>query len=161
MKHTFLGLALLFLFSAAVTGAFASTASGSHAVNSSKQVRYGGYTKYMTSVNAGISTWHTQTPIRVYADTATTIQTLTLGDVSAVDRKWYGGYTNRWIIFNKVYMEPLTSVRKQHVATHELGHSIGMPHQAPNSANVMAEYGTWQTYLGYGDKSMYHSLWGY
>jgi len=87
-----------------------------------------------------------------------TYEDLTISDTSKPLLSWYGSYDKKSrIYFNTYYMDKVTSSKKKHVTTHELGHALGLGHSV--SGNVMYD-STWIYYLGSQDISDYQYLWG-
>ncbi len=128
------------------------------------EVRWGGSTVYTTQWNAAISTWNALNKIYIAPDTIWTYEDLTLSDVNRSDVVWAGKYGYYWIgsdslQLNSYYLNSYSSARKQNVATHELGHSLGLNESI--TGNVMYPYVTPQTTLGNQDVSDYRYLWGY
>jgi len=122
------------------------------------EIRWGGTTKYSSQWSFAVSEWNGEGLINIAPDTLLTYEDLTISDTSKPLLSWYGSYDKKSrIYFNTYYMDKVTSSKKKHVTTHELGHALGLGHSV--SGNVMYD-STWIYYLGSQDISDYQYLWG-
>lgn len=135
--------------------------SGKDAVDGG-EIRWGSATMYTWERNDAINTWNAEDPINIAADTALTIEDLRFSDVNCGCYPWYGAYQERLgadsIYFNRAFMSAVSYAKRRHVATHELGHALGLDESI--SGNVMYE-SDWLYTLGSQDRDDYHYLWGY
>lgn len=124
-------------------------------VDSGKHLDYGGSSKYSSYFSNGVGTWNNYKSGVIRKDTASTIQDVTMSDyyeVSSTNAYCSSGGT---IKFNDYRMGSLSSTRKQNVATHEIGHALGLDHNL--STDVMYKYDSTNTSLSFNDKASYDS----
>ncbi|MCK1992180.1 M57 family metalloprotease [Peribacillus muralis] len=122
-------------------------------VDSGKHMDWDGSTKYQTQLNAGVKTLNGYKSGVIRKDTAKVIQDVAISDYS--EKSSVAGVTSSrgTIKFNKYVMDTLTATKKQNVATHELGHALGLAHNT--SSDVMYEYVSTKTSLSANDKASY------
>lgn len=128
------------------------------------EIRWGGSTQYSTQWNGGIGTWNARNKVLIAPDTIWTIEDVTVSDVSIPNEPWAGKHTRYipgadTIEFNTPKMNGTSSAFKQNIATHELGHALGLDHHSV-SGNVMYVFGSSQITLGTQDVNDYVYLWG-
>jgi predicted Zn-dependent protease len=114
-------------------------------------------TKYSSYVKKGMSTWNAYKKGVLRKDSIYVLQ-----DVYCSDSNKANGNTiattfssSKSIVFYKKNMDTLSSARKQHTATHELGHCLGIAHLT--QSDVMSTYNTTRTALSSNDKASYNS----
>ncbi|MEA3248765.1 MAG: M43 family zinc metalloprotease [Patescibacteria group bacterium] len=125
------------------------------------EIRWDGSTTYSSNWSSAVSTWNAEDPV-VISQNATG-KDLGISDIDNENYEWYA----KWyhypeavdvILFNEFHMEDLTSEdEKDRVATHELGHALGLSHSF--SGNVMDETVTSVSSLGSFDLFTYYYLW--
>ncbi|WP_236712717.1 matrixin family metalloprotease [Peribacillus muralis] len=122
-------------------------------VDSGKHMDWDGSTKYQTQFNAGVKTFNGYKSGVIRKDTAKVIQDVAISDYS--EKSSVAGVTSSrgTIKFNKYVMDTLTATKKQNVATHELGHALGLAHNT--SSDVMYGYVSTKTSLSANDKASY------
>ncbi len=123
-------------------------------VDSGKHCDYDGDSIYMSYIETGASTWNSYKSGVLRPDTILVIE-----DVNIFDFDWagssYAGLTspNGTLKFNIYYMDGYTESQRLNVATHELGHCLGLDHNL--SFDLMYEYVTSKTTLSTNDKASY------
>lgn len=132
------------------------------------EIRWDGTTSYWDSWYSAVDTWNALGRVNIATDTGSTFSDLTLSDVLGGSASWVAKFTPDGLDFDEAgtlefndwYMgegSTYTSAKKQNVATHELGHALGLDHSYPG--NVMLDYVTSQTTLGVQDIFDYDTLW--
>lgn len=130
----------------------------------SGEIRWGGSTTYTDARSHGNSQWNGLGSINIAPDAWNTIEDLTWSDANRSDVTWAGVHTcysccaTDTIQLNVYYMSGFTTSQRRNVATHELGHALGIGHSY--SGQVMYEYVSSVTTLQSHDISDYRSLWG-
>ncbi|MBP1307680.1 MULTISPECIES: matrixin family metalloprotease [Paenibacillus] len=122
-------------------------------VDSTKHLEWGGSTAYQNSFNAGVNSWENYKFGIIRPDYVSTIEDVTLSDYYEVSTT--AGVTSSagTLKFNEYRMNTYSSNQKQNVATHELGHALGLGHNT--SSDVMYMYVTSITTLSANDKASY------
>ncbi|MET4561165.1 hypothetical protein ABIA69_002310 [Lysinibacillus parviboronicapiens] len=124
-------------------------------VDSGKHLDWGHDTAYVSSVRAGAKTWNAYKSGVIREDTATTIQDVWIYDY--YQRNNYPGTTtygsSNTIAFNSYHMDGYNSTKKQHVATHELGHALGLDENL--TGDIMDPVANTNVSLTFNDKASY------
>ena len=104
-----------------------------------------GSTSYQTQFNSAVSTWNNYKSGVIRKDAWNTINEVssTAGVTSSAGT----------IKFNTYQMDNFTSAQKRNVCTHELGHALGLAHNA--KGDVMYAYVSSVTSLSANDKASY------
>ncbi|NCC86468.1 MAG: matrixin family metalloprotease [Clostridia bacterium] len=118
---------------------------------------WGGSTSYQTSFNTGVNTWNARKSGMIRADTASTIQDVTISDYT--EENATAAQTSSWgyIRFNTHIMKKLTSSEKKNVCTHELGHALGIGHLSSGDVMYFAVSSVYS--LSTNDKNAFTSSW--
>lgn len=107
-----------------------SSILGYDMVDSGKHLDWDHDTAYASSVRAAAKTWNNYKSGVIREDTSTTIEDVYIYDYSQRNNypgtTFYGGFGANTISLNSYYMESYNSTWKQAVATHELGHALGL-----------------------------------
>lgn len=122
-------------------------------VDSTKHLEWGGNTAYQTSFNNGVNTWENYKFGIIRPDYVSTIEDVTLSDYYTTNSTAALTYPSGRITFNSYQMDQYSSAEKQNVATHELGHALGLDHNTSN--DLMYAYVTSITNLSANDKASY------
>lgn len=129
----------------------------------SGEIRWGSSSVFSTAISHANSQWDALGSINIAADTASTYEDVTYMDVRRSDVTWDGRYSNSAgsdeIEFNRHFMDGYTSTKQKAVATHELGHALGLAHSYSDQimyyCSTCSGYTTPQSH----DRSDYYSLW--
>ena len=129
----------------------------------SGEIRYGGSTQWGDAKNHGVSVWDALGSVNVAPDVWNTIEDLTWSDVHRADVTWAGQFTcysgsADTIKLNEHYMTVYSTNQRRNVASHELGHALGLDHSY--SGQLMYQYVSTVTYPQSHDIADYRSLWG-
>lgn len=136
-----------------------------------KTIKYTASTSYMSILYPAIATWNDYGVAvgGVIISTSTTPSTsdVVVSDASSTSVSWVGLYSslhfynpssNDTLMFNTAFN--ISPSLKQNVATHELGHALGLWHSYMNSSgNIMNAYVTSTTTLGIQDILDYDYCW--
>lgn len=144
----------LIVFTLSVSFAQSVVLQGWDHVDSGKHCDYDGDSLYMYYITSGATIWNSYKPAVIRKDDIYVIQ-----DVFVTDYNWnlsdYAALTDPdgKIKFNIAFMQYYDWSQRLNVATHELGHSLGLGH---NTANDIM-YGTRTTIniLSANDKASY------
>ncbi len=103
-------------------------------VDIGKHLDYDGTSTYMNYVVAGASTWNGYKSGVIRQDSALTIKDVDIVDVNA-NNGWSGMtyQSTKKIELNKYYLSGASNAKRTNVATHELGHALGLAHSTSNS----------------------------
>lgn len=135
---------------------------GYSSVDGGKGIEWGGTTAYTTEWNSSITTWNARGKVVISKDTIWTLEDLTVSDKYDSSARWDGMWTYKgaWsaetLQLNSYYFSTYSSAQKQHVATHELGHALGLAHSTVGM--VMYYLSSSVTVLGTQDTSDYSYL---
>lgn len=124
-------------------------------VDSGKHLDVDGNSAYMSHIWKGQKTWNGHKPGVIRKDSALVIQDVYVKDVNKMNTVTASTYKSGKIEFNTYNVKNLTSTRRTNVATHELGHALGLGHST--SADVMHTKTTTRTALSSNDKDSYNA----
>ena len=152
-KKIFSIILFVFLLSGIVFTSYAATRWYSYHVNiywcvdSGKHLDWSGSTAYLQYWNTGVNTWNNYRSGVIRKDTIFTVNDVTISDVNdlangvvAVTKTTYpegGGKGTAIIEFSTTKMNNLTSMQKNIVCTHEIGHTLGLSENNDNGTNVI------------------------
>ncbi|MEC1178259.1 matrixin family metalloprotease [Metasolibacillus meyeri] len=122
-------------------------------VDSGKNLDWGGNSAYLSSFTSGVSTWNAYKPGVIRKDTLSTIEDVTISDYTEVSNTAGVASPSGTIRFNTHIMKNLDPTQKLNVATHELGHVLGLAHNV--ATDVMYEYVSNNVNLSINDKASY------
>lgn len=151
-------VAFLFLFNCNRNEAKAYVLNQYDLVDSGKHMDWTGSTTYSEAWSAGVQTWNNEHNV-IRQDTWKTVIDVTICDYNS-STGTYGGYvaycypSQKTINFNSYYMENLSTVQRQNVMTHELGHALGIDHNT-DSNSIMYPYVSTVTSLSQDDINAY------
>lgn len=97
-------------------------------VDTGKHLDYDGSSAYISYVAAGAGRWNNYKSGIIRHDTLLTIQDVDVIDVTGDVNGWAGQSYEGTMYFNTKKMEKLNAIQKTNVASHELGHHLGLGH---------------------------------
>ena len=103
-------------------------------VDSGKHLDWSGSTAFLSNFNTGVNTWNEYKSGVIRKDTLTTINDITISDASALTgnavaqttQHGTGKSISSTIKFHTTKMNSLSTMKKNIVCTHELGHALGL-----------------------------------
>ena len=108
---------------------------------------------YFSYITTGVSTWNTHRSGVLRKDTSTRIADVVISDINEVSSTNATTYSSGKIKFNIYQMSGKSESRRKNIATHELGHALGLDHNTEN--DVMYKYDTTKYTLSSNDKASY------
>lgn len=129
------------------------------------EIRYESYTNYTDARSWATSSWNALGSINIAGDTSSTITDLEWHDANLPSVSWDGKWTSQSfadaITLNGHYLSGYTQTKRRGVATHELGHALGLAHSYAGQVMVdnTASRGSITTPQSH-DTADYRSLWG-
>lgn len=118
------------------------------------------HTRYSWYVSTGMATWNSYTRGVLQNANYTSFTDMTCSDYyNNTDRNNAQTSTFGTMKFNIFYMDGLNSANKLNVATHELGHTLGLGHN-PNSSDLMYYKNNGVTVLKTDDKDSFILAYG-
>lgn len=115
---------------------------------------------YYSYVKNGASTWNKYKAGVFREDKWNTINDLTIKDVNVENNINATTYSSGYIKFNKYNMSSKSTARKKNIATHELGHALGINH-IPYSNDLMYPYDNGVYKLTITDQLAYDSAYSF
>lgn len=124
-----------------------------HLVDTGRHLDWGGSTVYQSDFNYSVNTWNAYKSGIIRKDTLLTAQDLAISDYS--EQSTTAGKTNPngTMYFNRYLMDNYSTTQKRNVYTHELGHALGLGHNA--NGDVMYLTVSNVTSLSANDKASY------
>jgi hypothetical protein len=122
-------------------------------VDSGKHCDWGGSSQYLSLFAGGITKWEAYKPGIIRKDTIGTISDLCVRDTFIVNDENATTSSNGQLFFNTYNMDNLNVFHQAMVATHEMGHALGLGHN--EAGNIMYLFDTAQCELGVYDKTSY------
>ncbi len=104
-------------------------------VDTGYHLDYDGNSSYMSYITTGASTWNAYKSGVIRPDSILNIQDVYVSDVNAANGWAAMTYSNGKIEMNTYYLSNYSTSKKTNVATHELGHALGLAHST--SSDVM------------------------
>lgn len=130
-------------------------------------ITYVATSTYMTALYAAVQTWNAQNKVVIATSTTPSLNDVLVFNIATTsDTVMVGQYNplhydnpslNDTLTFNPYHMSGASDVVRQNVATHELGHALGLGHSY--LGNMMNSYVTGTTTLGYQDILDLDTLW--
>lgn len=128
-------------------------------VDSGKHLDYDGNSIYMGNIIVGVGKWEMHRSGVIRKDSLTVIQDVYVSDTTRNDGVIGVTSPRGTIEFNKNLMEQVDSVYRSRVATHELGHALGLDHST--SSDIMYAYTIKTSTLSENDKNSYDHAYYY
>jgi hypothetical protein len=124
-------------------------------VDSGKHLDYDGNSIYMSNFRSGVNKWEGYKSGIIRPDSASVIEDVYASDYSTVNSTNAVTSSAGTIKFNKYNMNNYTSTVRTRIATHELGHSLGLGHSTPS--DIMYMYTPQTSSLTQNDKDSYNA----
>lgn len=122
-------------------------------VDSGKKLDWGGSSAYLTSFTSAVPVWNNYKAGVIRKDTVSTVQDVTVSDYYEVSTTAGVASPGGTIRFNTYHMGGYSSTKRKNVATHELGHVLGLAHNL--SGDVMYSKVSTIVTLSLNDKASY------
>ncbi|MEV7525132.1 M57 family metalloprotease [Streptomyces sp. NPDC091371] len=137
------------------------------------EIRWTESTKYDDAFQWAIKRWqYAGARIKIVADSATTVNDLEFVDYSNAADAAAGNWQRRpqigatdYIRFNKAKMDGYDTATRRQVATHELGHALGLCHKSNGGSGYVRSIMWTEAHSLFAepqdvDKANYRKLWG-
>lgn len=124
-----------------------------HLVDSGKHLDWDGSTKYQSQFDTSVTTWNNYKSGVIRKDSGLVIEDVKISDYSEVSNSAATTSSDGKIKFNTYNMDNLSVNDKKNVCLHELGHALGLAHNAEGDVMYNTVAGT--TSLSENDKASY------
>ncbi|MDR0488885.1 MAG: M57 family metalloprotease [Propionibacteriaceae bacterium] len=123
-------------------------------VDAGKHLDVDGNSKYMSYIWKGMNIWNGYKPGVIRRDSLTVAQDLYVTDIDQQNMASGATSSDGKLKLNVYYLKNETENTKTHIATHELGHALGLAH-TPTSGNMMWGWISGVILLSQDDKTAY------